>query len=510
MLRKFRIRASLIAGLAAMLAITGCASSGDQENVSEDNILKIGWRAAPGSFDPQKGVAGIEMPILYTMYDTLIALDQDTMQPLPGIAESWDQSDPSVLTLQLREGVTFHDGTPVDAEAVKYTLERAASEGSIIAPDVANIESVDVLSPLEVRLNLSRPDTSLVLTLADRAGMVLPPSVGDSEDFARNPVGAGPFEFESYRTGDVLHLGAYEGYWDKENQHLDGIDFTIITDSSSAVNAVRTGQQDIIAYAPFQDVIALADDDSVNVQTTPSLASNVLWLNTAFAPFDDVRVREALAISIDRTAFVESALFGLGEETWTSFSSASWALATDIVPTYSHNAERAKALLAEAGHPDGVAFKIAIYSDPMQVRMAEVLKEQVSSSGFDMTIDVHEITQQTQLFLVEKTYPMGLSAGTMRPDPSRVLRTAFDSTSFFNAGDREVPGMMEALDLADSTSDLEERKAHLADAQAAVAEFVPFVPIASQNAVTISQPRVKDFIPSLQDKPNFNRVRLEG
>ena len=195
------------------------------------------------SLDPTSGNSGNDHMSLYPMYDRLVNFDPETLEATPGLATSWDQPDPQTLVLQLQDGVTFHDGTPFDAEAVKYNLERGLTlETSTEKADLAMIESVEATGPLEVTIHMNRPDASLLLILADRPGMMVSPTAAEASgaDFGRNPVGTGPFKFVEWLTGDRLVVEKNPDYWQDGKPYLDKITFRYISDVQTVSNALRT------------------------------------------------------------------------------------------------------------------------------------------------------------------------------------------------------------------------------------------------------------------------------
>lgn len=495
---------------------TTSAAAGDDSEGSaggirvSDEILRAAWRSDPTSLDPQRGSSAFETTILWALYDALIDFDPETLEPLPGLAESWEQSDPTVLTLKLREGVVFHDGTPFNAEAVKYNLERAAAEGSNIAPDVAAIESIEVLGEYEIQLNLSRPDTSLLMTLSDRAGMMISPTAAESagDDFELSPVGTGPFKFVEYRPGEIVRVERFDDYWQEGKPYIGGIDFSIILDQSTAVNALRSGQVDIVLSVPYQEVAALEADPNLEVVITPAMAFNVLYINSAFSPFDDVRVREALNYAIDREALVESTLFGYGDAAWSMLPPNHWAGNPDLEETYAFDQDRARELLADAGYPDGFSFQMSVFTSPIDVRRAEILKAQLAEVGMDAELMVNELNVGIQMFLQDKQWPVGLAGGIVRPDPSLAIRVMFDPSSQYNPGDVVFEGLAEALAEANSTSDIQGRSTAIQEALQIIRDNSAFVPLVRPHAIAVMNPRVEGHTPNLQDKPSFNNIWL--
>lgn len=506
------IRASRLPVLVLVLVLAlvgaGCAGSGA---AATPGVLKVAWPSNPSSLDPQRGNSGSDHGVLFTLYDTLVSFVPETLEPAPGLAESWDQSDPMALVLHLRRGVTFHDGTPFDAAAVKYNIERAQGEESNIQADVAAIAGVDVLDRYTVRLNLTEPDSSLLLTLADRAGMMLSPTAAEKhgDAFERHPVGAGPWRFVEWQNGARVRVERFDDYWQDGLPHLDGITFTIMTDDSTAVNALRSGQQDFAFDPPPQDIGNLEESPGFGASVSPQLYQKIVYLDAGAAPFDDVRVRRALNLAINREQLLEVAHFGRGEVGWTPLPSAHWAYAGGLVPTYPYDPEQARRLLAEAGHPGGISFPMIVYTDPTSIRLGEVLKYQLGKVGIRVELIPTELTQGTSEFFNQRRYPAMLSAWTGRPDPALTYKLMFTAEGYYNTGHVATPGVEEALAAANSTPDLGRRREGLARLAAIVAENALFVPLFFPASAAVYSADVSGYQPSLLGKPKFTTVRIE-
>ncbi|TDD51658.1 ABC transporter substrate-binding protein [Saccharopolyspora elongata] len=490
-----------------LLALTACGSGAAEGG----QHLRVAWRSNPSSLDPQRGNSGSDHAILYTMYDTLVSFDPKTLEPAPGLAESWNQDDPTALVLHLRPDVRFHDGTPVDAQAVKYNIERAKGPKSNIKSDVAAVTGVDVLDARTVRLNLARPDSSLLLTLADRAGMLVSPTAAEREGdaFERNPVGAGPWKFVEWRYGQLVRVERFPGYWQRGLPHLDSIDFTIMKDGSTAVNALRSGQQDMVFNPPPQDVGLLSAAKGTKVAAGPQLYQLIIYLDLSAPVFRDQRVREALNLALDREQILKVTQFGQGEPGWTPLPSDHWAFPKSAVPTYPHDPDRARRLLADAGHADGLRFPLLTYPDPVNVRLAEVLKYQLGKVGVQIDLIPTELTQASSEFFNERKYPALLSAWTGRPDPGLTYKLMFTERGYYNAGHVATPGIDEALNAANSTADLAQRSEKLGAVARIVADQSLFVPLIFPDAVAAYREHVQGFEPNLLGKPKFTTVRIQ-
>ena len=210
-------------------------------------ILRISAPANPSSLDPATGGAGSDHAFLFTMYDTLTEWDFETLKPKPGLAESWSFTDPTTFVLNIRSGVTFHDGTPLDAEAVKFNLERNKSDPkSNIKADLAAMASAAVTGPMQVTLKLNTPDAALPGILSDRAGMMVSPTAikaSSAGNVARTPVGAGAYAFVSWADGEKIVVKRNEKYWKPNRPYPDGIEFSIIPELTTGARSVTAGPE---------------------------------------------------------------------------------------------------------------------------------------------------------------------------------------------------------------------------------------------------------------------------
>ena len=243
---------ALISGALAGTALGGNAFA--QGTPKRGGILRISAPANPSSLDPATGGAGSDHAFLFTMYDTLTEWDFETLKPKPGLAESWSFTDPTTLVLNIRSGVTFHDGTPLDAEAVKFNLERNKSDPkSNIKADLASMASAEVTGPMQVTLKLNTPDAALPGILSDRAGMMVSPTAlkaSSAGNVARTPVGAGAYAFVSWADGEKIVVKRNEKYWKPNRPYPDGIEFSIIPELTTGSRSVTAGQNDLMYQLP--------------------------------------------------------------------------------------------------------------------------------------------------------------------------------------------------------------------------------------------------------------------
>lgn len=331
----------------------------DVEQCDTDATLTWGYGDQIRDWDPHDSPAGQDQWYLMAVYDRLFHQAPDGTT-LPGLVEEWSFSDDALtITMKLRSGVTFHDGTPLTADIVAQNLQRSrgalnAPEGqqgfrSSFAADLRSVRDVAVVDPVTVEIRTSTPNVALPNILSDRPGMMIHPSTFDGAANDK-PIGTGPFMLESFTTGDggQAVLTKFDGYWDAENIKIAGLVMKDIRDSAARFNAVRAGNIDGARIDPVD-----YDAASKNADLTVTLGDTVevIWFNmdVGIVPeLGDVRVRQAMSLAIDRKAIVDSLAYGLGTPTATHMPPFYYAASPKVgVPSADVNA--AKALMAEAG-----------------------------------------------------------------------------------------------------------------------------------------------------------------
>lgn len=514
-----RVPTGLVAGAIALsLVLTACGSGGgtdpardgDSGDPVSGGTLTVGLSLNPSSLDPITGTSGYDHPILYTLFDTLVDFDPETLEPTPGLATEWEQPDPLTLRLTLREDVTFQDGAPFDAEAVKVNLDRAVTDdASLIKADLAAIESVEVTGDYTVDIKLSTPDASLVLKLADRPGMMnSPKAIEAGTDLDRNPVGTGPFKLDEW-SGDQVVVSRYADYWNADAIYLDSIVWRVLADKDTMVNAYLAGDVDFVFNVDAKDKqrVESASDSEVVVNTT--LLVQNLYLDRTKPGLDDARVRRAIGMAINRDQLVEVLDFGLGEPAWGPVPAASWAYPSDAVPAFEYDPEGAKALLEEAGYGDGFTMSVWVPTGAPDARRAEVLQAQLASVGINLEIVQVESTKGITEFWTEQKYDSNAWTWSGRPDPSQTWQLLTSEGSFFTLG--ETPQDIEDL-LLQSVADTDQdaRRATFAElTKRAISEEALYIPLFFPGSVTAMRSNVHGFVPNLLGKPKVSTMWVD-
>jgi peptide/nickel transport system substrate-binding protein len=428
------------------------------------------------TLDPVHNTTPPERHVFHQVLNTLVGVD-DKMHVVPELAEAWKWESDTLLTLKLRKGVKFHDGTDFDAAAVKFNLDRLLDPEtkSRLRGELGEVKAVEVVDASTVRLQLKYPSVGLLATLAQAPGMIVSPAAVKKlgRDVARYPVGTGPFKFVEWVRDDRIVVERFDGYWEKGLPYLDRIVFRPLPDTSVATVNLRAGSVDLVDTVEPKDVAGIkARRDLAHVES-PGVNYYMIRLNMGQAPFDSRPVRLALANSIDREALAKGLFFGTVPVAPGPITPASWAYSKDL-KGIGRDLPRARALLAEAGKAGGVKFEMQTPPTPIVVRMGEAIKAQAAEAGLDITLAPTESAKMMQNSL-SYNYQAMLSFRTGREDPDGSTYRDFHTEGPFNRMKYSNPRMDALLVKARSTFSLEERKALYFQIQQLVLEDSPMV-----------------------------------
>ena len=398
----------------ALCLVWGLTAPQVQAQAPRDRLI-LGLPLEPPNLDPTSGAAAAVDEVVYAnVFEGLTRLTQNGAVA-PSLAESWEAApDGLTWTFHLRRGVTFSDGSPFDASVAKFSLDRITAEGSTNAQKAlfAPIQSVEVVDPATIRIRLSRPMATLPYVLAwGDAVMVSPKSAATN---AVTPVGTGPFKLQSWQRGSQLTLIRRNGYWGPEPR-LNTVVFRFISDPTAAFAAVSAGDVDAFPNYPAPENVAqFQRDPRFRVVVGASEGKVILGINNTKAPFNDVRVRRALSYAIDRDALIQGAMFGFGQPIGSHYSRQAPGY-VDLTGLYPHDPAKARALLAEAGYPNGIDVTLRLPPRPYARRSGEVLISQLAQAGIRAKIENLEWAQwldqvfkrrQFDLTIVEHVEPM--------------------------------------------------------------------------------------------------------
>lgn len=462
--------------------------------------------------DPHRASISQDGTTLFPAYDRLVHLAPNG-DFIPGLAQSWEFSDDGLtLTMNLREGVVFHDGAPFDAEAVATNFERAKGiEGSSVATDLRSLESVEVIDEFTVEFTLSEPNVAVIGSLTDRAGiMVSPQAIADGVNLDEEMVGAGPYRMVSHTPGATTVFERFEDYWDTENMpKVAQLEIRVIADQVARLNAFLTGQIDATTVGANQ-VVEVENDPSVTLILNTELQYSYLVQNRARANQDDLRVRQTIVHAIDREAICEALIFGLCELTDQPFPPGYFAY-DDSIPDilYGYDPDRARELLADAGI-EGLELSLIIPAGlPTFPEVAETVQAMLRDVGITVEIQAAEPTQLGELMFAQQTTDMMHATWGGRPDPAITMIQRASETGFANPGGVTTEAMTEIIARAISTTDPDERISVLREGSREMAESVLEIVLYFPQVAYVVAEGVF-FEPYLTAKPEFRTVAKTG
>jgi peptide/nickel transport system substrate-binding protein len=445
--------------LEASAGSAGAASKAKGVTSDPKAILQFGQMQGE-SYDPIRQV-GVEYIQLYAIFDKLLSYSTNgTIEPQ--LAASYSASAEKVR-LNLRTGVTFQDGTPFNAQAVQYSLNRVLHDpSSSIASNISMLSSVQIVDSHTVDLILSEPSVqALLFQLADRPGMIVSPTAvakaGSSANFSQKPVGAGPYAIHgAWFPREKMSVRAWPGYWNKSAQLLGGVDFTNVLEGAT-VNAMRAGSVDVNVLAAT-DASALKGDPSVKVRTGPGDFIMGLNINLTKPPFNNLKVRQAVSHAINRVAVNQALTSGLGSPAFQFATSNSPAYDASLNSLYEYSPSKAKKLLKEAGYGKGLSFpSIIAATAAVYVQFGELIQSQLSEVGIKM--DLQQINQADvipMLWGANGNHGTAISApiggGISLAGVAQDFAVQTLSSGYENTGGYEVPGIAPILKAAASAT----------------------------------------------------------
>nr|WP_319826547.1 ABC transporter substrate-binding protein [Thalassovita sp.] len=374
--------------------------------------IVVAMQLEPPHLDPTSAAAGAIDSVLYSnVFEGLTRFGSDGSVN-PGLAKSWDISDDGLTyTFHLNEGVTFHDGSAMDAEDVKFSLDRARSEDSANAQKAlfAGIASVDVVDPATVKVTLSAPNGSFLFNMAwGDAVIVAPESI---ENIKTTPIGTGAFKFTNWVQGDKIDLEKNADYWGAPAK-LDKVTFKFISDPTAAFAAVMA--EDVNAFVGFpapENLPQFEADPRFQVLVGSTEGETILSTNNKMPPFDNVKVREALAHAIDRQAIIDGAMFGYGTPIGTHFAPHNPDY-MDLTGNSAYDPDLSKKLLAEAGFPDGFKTTLKLPPPSYARRGGEIIAAQLRAVGIETEISNLEWAQWLEQVFKGKDYGLTIVSHT--------------------------------------------------------------------------------------------------
>ncbi|WP_053382811.1 ABC transporter substrate-binding protein [Leucobacter celer] len=368
-------------GLAACSAGAGNSSGGDGETPTTATIALTG---TPTNLDfTTTAGSAIPQALMSNVYEGLVELDQSG-EIVPLLAEEWTVSeDRKTYTFTLQEGVTFSNGDEFTADDVKFSLDRVKTDWvSSLKAKMDVVDSVEVVSPTEVAVHLSAPSNAWLFSLATPVGAIF--SEDGVDDLANTPIGTGPYAVEKWTPNESLVLDTRDDYWG-EAPGVEQVTLKYFADATATTNALQTGDVDAIANLQAPELLSSFESDDRFVVTTGTSSGEVsLSLNNRAAPFDDVRVRQAVLYALDEQAVLDTAWNGYGSLVAT-YATPTDPYYEDLNDVYPYDPEKAKELLKEAGQ-ENLDITFTVPTRPYAQAVSEIVVSQLKDVGINATI----------------------------------------------------------------------------------------------------------------------------
>jgi peptide/nickel transport system substrate-binding protein len=470
----------------ALVSVLAACGSGSGSGADGEKTLRTLQSLSPSQFDPCGPANGSEVAYMAAIYAPLIRTAPRTGKLSPGIATSWNFSDEQkTLTLKLKTGLKFQDGTAVDAAAVKKSIEQCLA---LENQQIPGLESIEAQGADTVVIKLSQPGGGLPELLGSRLGMIASPTAREKagDKYGAQPVGAGPYRLSGFVPGSSVTLQKWDGYQPAglPAAKVDRISSQLINDPSAQVAALTGGQVDFAWRLDYSAPKALEGTD-VHTEHNLGVSMSSLSVDRSQGPLRDKRIRQAISHAIDRSALAKANTSGLSDVgAQQAFPPGHTFHFADLHSTHPYDPAKAKQLLAEAGHPNGLTLRGASLNSPAFVNNGVVIAGQLAKVGIKIQFEAKDIGEATKGFYVEHKYDLMSSGTNAGPDWLSIFRRGLTTKSSGNAGNVPVPGGEEAVARANAAQGEEELKAALRNATQVLQEEVPMIPLYYSPTVT--------------------------
>ncbi|HQQ70943.1 MAG TPA: ABC transporter substrate-binding protein, partial [Alicycliphilus sp.] len=383
-------RRSLLA-LAIAAASTGALAAGNA-------VLAIGGQ--PETLDPYNTNTTLTTAVTKTFYEGLFEFDKD-LKVKNVLAESYEMSkDGLVYTFKLRQGVKFHDGTDFNAAAAKANLDRVMNPDNRLlrATQFNRIAKVEAVNPQTLRVTLKEPFAPFINSLAHASAAMISPAAlqkWGNKDIAFHPVGTGPFEFVEWKQTEAIVGKKFAGYWKKGYPKVDQVSWKPVLENATRAAMVQTGEADFVYPLPYEQAANLKKNDKIEVVSTPSIIVRFLAMNVLQKPYDNPKVRQAIAYAVNKEAIAKVAFGGYAFPAQGIVPQGiQYAVKMDPIP---YNPQKARELLKEAGYPNGFESTLwGAYNNTTTQKVLQLVQQQLQQVGIKLQVQALEVGQRTE------------------------------------------------------------------------------------------------------------------
>ncbi len=472
------MRKHLRIALVVLVALGGTALA--------QSTLRIAQSLSHNTLSPAATTGLADASVERVIFEGLVGLGKD-LSIQPELATSWTiNADATEFTFELRQGVTFQDGTPFNADAVKayfaWATDKTNKNTARAQSLYANVKSLEVVGPYEIRFTLSAPDATFLSNIALYNGRIISPAAIQKygSDVGRHPVGTGPFTFVSWQEGQKITVDANPSYWGPKPK-VQRIEFLEVPNAATRVAMLQSGEADFIESLPAQLVGSVDASANLEAVISKSTYARIFPLNTHFKPFTDVRVRQALNYAVDKEQLVKVAVQGYGTVLDSPLPQTVRGYAAQ--QPYGYDPEKAKQLLTEAGYPDGFSFTVLTFNSTEFKTAGQVIQSMLAKVGVKAVLNPTErgalVSEIFKPLSETKLEGSLVGASTPNGDADRTLTQSFATSSFPPAFNNwsfySNPQVDKLIEEGRATGDQAQRDQIYAQAQAIVWKDAPWI-----------------------------------
>ncbi len=485
--------------LALTTIFAACGGSTSPTQTKTGGNLSVGLDSDVVTLDPLKSSALVDRQVMLNIYDTLVKVNAQNAL-VPDLATSWSYKTPTELVFTLRSGVTFQDGTPFNADAVVFNINRIlTTPSSPRLSEVSSVKSVQAVDSSHVQFNLKKAFSPLLAALTDRAGMILSPTAvqkaGTNLGNAPTNAGSGPFMFGEWVKGDHLTVNRNPHYWMKDAQgttlpYLQSIRYRPITNESVMFSNLETSTINSADSLAPNDVASVKSNSSLTYKQAPGLSFFGIMLNTKVAPFQNVHARRAVEWGVNRQEILNTVLKGIGVVAQGPISPSSWAFNKSFAP-YTYNMSNAKSELAQTG--GSLTFTLLIASgSPLNVQEAQFIQSELQPAG--ITVNIKQETFATLLSDTDShNFQAALLGWSGRVDPDGNMYSWFHTGGGNNSMQYSNPQVDSLLEAARASSDQTQRTTDYQQAEQLILQDASYVFINHGVNIQATTSKVKNF-----------------
>ncbi len=455
------------------------------EALGEDlNRIVVGTGESFGNLDPHVSVAWAEARYINVIYNPLVSFGKDASKVYPMLATSWEPSEDGLTwTFNLRDDVYFEDGTHFDSSVAKFSFDRLLSLGTGASEPFKVIEEVVALDPYTIQFVLKEQFAPFIQAMATTGGSIVPPSVMDHEKdgdwgktwLAEHSLGSGPFRIKSWEKDQTLVIQAKQDYWGGEPRWVDEVVTRFILEPGTLKMELLVGTVDIGDWSILiEDIQDLAKNEDITIFTAPQFNYYFIFMNAQLAPFDDARVRKAVAYAIDYPAIVDGIMMGYASRMEGPWYLGMWNK-TQELPLYERDLPLARQLLAEAGYPDGFTTTLAFWPEGNWPLYCSVIQSNLADIGIEVKLEQYAFPTYLDKVLGHELEMGILGVGCRYPDPDASASRMYESTAALNMPDYRSESIDNLLREGRTTIDQEDRADIYRRLQLYQHELLPYI-----------------------------------